>query len=164
VRPRRRALLGLAVGALLGGCTPFPASGLRPVPPVRAAITGDRILRAADALQPTLRWEAFPRPEDLRADTTGRLAHARNVTYELRIWREADPGALTYARGGMTDPVHTVETPLAPATVYLWTMRARFELDGEPRVIQWGVLDILALPDEPVIPHRGYYRFMTPRR
>ena len=38
-------------------------------------------------VEPTLRWQAFPRPEDLTADMEGRLAHARSVTYELRIRR-----------------------------------------------------------------------------
>jgi hypothetical protein len=137
-------------------------------------ITGDRITRDVDSLQPTLRWEAFPRAEDLKADKTAKLADARDVTYEVRIWRaERDcslaicfPGELAYARSGMNEPVHTVEAPLAPDATYLWTMRARFELYGEPRATQWGVLTLFGRPDgrEPVIPPHGYYRFKTPKR
>ena len=42
-----------------------------------------------DSLQPTLRWETFPRPADFAADTTGVMSRVRNVTYDLRI---AGPG------------------------------------------------------------------------
>jgi hypothetical protein len=161
----RRPVLGLALALfLVGGCSPLPAAGLRPVPPVTPGITGDSRIRDVKSFQPTLRWEAFPRPEDLRADS-GRLASVRNVTYELRIWRAEDgsPGQLVYARSGMTEPMHAVEAPLAPETIYLWTMRARFELHGEPRVTPWGVL---GHGRDPVVPHPPFtnYGFWTPKR
>jgi hypothetical protein len=135
-----------------------------------------------DSLQPRLQWEAFPRPEDLKADREGGLRSARSVTYELRIWRAAGwygstcegwarcvPTELAYARGGLAEPVHTVEAPLAPDTLYLWTVRARFDLNDRPRVTQWAVLirsDLdpqLPTPRDTTIPSLGYYRFRTPQ-
>ncbi len=165
-----RWLLGLALLCLASGCGgPLPAVGLRPLP---LLMHGDgSFIRDVDSLQPTFRWEAFPRPEDLKVDKAGWLALARNPTYELRIWRATDyspvewwgnavPTELVYARSGLTEPVHTVETPLAPDTLYLWTIRARFELNGEPRVTEWGGHPILR---SAVVPPPGYYMFKTPR-
>jgi hypothetical protein len=101
----------------------------------------------------------------------------RNPTYELKIWRAEDyipaeeeyvpawfvyafHAELVYARSGLTEPVHTVETPFAPDTLYLWTIRARFELNGEPRVTEWGGRRFPSAK----IPPLGYYMFKTPRQ
>ena len=73
---------------------------------------------------------------------------------------------MVYARSGLTEPVHTVETPFAPDTLYLWTIRARFELNGEPRVMEWGVLPPRDA-EKAEIPHPDYYNmymFKTPVR
>jgi hypothetical protein len=80
------------------------------------------------------------------------------------------PAELVYERRELAEPVHTLESPLAPATLYLWTVRARFDRGGQPRVTQWGVL----LPSDrdrnlpprrdPTIPSLGYYRFRTPSK
>jgi len=159
-----RWLLGLALLSVASGCADLPpAAGLRPLPLLTSFST---IPREVDSLQPTLRWEAFPRTEDLKVDKAGRLAAVRNPTYELRIWRaEHDfPAELVYARSGLTEPVHTVETPFAPDTLYLWTIRARFELNGEPRVTEWATLSGPWYGRRTEIPHRDYYRFTTPRR
>jgi hypothetical protein len=93
-----------------------------------------------------LQWEPFPRRVDLSAERNG----VQNVTYELRIWRAESPiagpcapfpsfapdsfgkgpcvfpGDVAYARTGLVTPVHTVDSPLAPDTVYLWSVRAHF--------------------------------------
>ena len=153
-----RWLLGLALLCVASGCGPYPAAGLRPLP----LLMYGEVIRHVDSLQPTFRWEAFPRPEDLKVDKAGRLATARNPTYDLRIWRAEGrfPAELVYARSGLTEPVHTVENPFAPDTLYLWTIRARFELIGEPRVMEWGVLT--HGHDVAEIPHPGYYMFKTP--
>jgi hypothetical protein len=156
-----RWLLGLALLCVASGCGPRPAAGLRPLP---LLTYDDSIISYVDSLQPTFRWEAFPRPENLKVDKAGRLAVARNPTYELRIWRAEDylPAELVYARSRLTEPVHTVETPFVPDTLYLWTIRARFELNGEPRVMEWGGrLD--GLKTAKVWPP-GYYMFKTPSR
>ncbi len=171
-RDRVPALLWLAMLSMAGGCaTPAPASGLRPLPLYMASgWTNDPGTRDVDSHQPTLRWEAFPRPEDLRADSEGKLANVGSVTYELRIWRAEDgfPAELVYARAGLSEPNYRVETPLAPDTLYLWSIRTRFDLNGQPRVTQWGVTRYtplgLADPRSTQIPSAGYYRLKTPKQ
>jgi hypothetical protein len=173
-----RCLL-VSILTFAGGCAaakPCPAVGLRPLPLLvadyyswkSAPCSYGAFTREADSLQPTLRWEPFPRPEDLTVDKAGRLVTVRNPTYELRIWRAADdfPAELVYVRNGLSEPIHTVETPLAPEILYLWTIRARFALDGEPRVTEWGVPLLGEGSDArgTEIPTRWYYRFKTPKR
>jgi len=157
------ALAWLTLALVVSGCAKAqPPGGLRPLPPL-----GDYWSWIPESLQPRLRWEAFPRPEDIEADKSGRLAGVRNVSYELRIWR-ADressslcgacfPTEAVYVRGDLAGPDHTVESPLAPGTIYLWSARAHFELDGQPRVTQWG-----GAARGTAIPTLSYYRFTTP--
>lgn len=181
-RPPILAILWLALTALAMGCTkPHPAEGIRPLPLV---MVGDYTAQA-ESLQPRLRWEGFPRPQDIKADKDGRLGDARGVTYEVRIWR-ADgevfgacaatqvrfqcvfPAELVYERSGLAETFHTLESPLKPNRLYLWTVRARFDLWGQPRVTPWAVL--LSTEDYPELPKRRdttiprfcYYSFMTP--
>lgn len=157
----------------LVACTrPLEVAGLRPLSPT----TEDRV-PTLESSQPALRWEPFPRPADLEADPHGWVSRVRGVTYDLRIWRgvrdhfgheEIYPDELVYARSALSVPEHTVDTPLASETPYLWSVRARFELDGQIRVTPWGVLlsprpSKLADPRSTSVPARGYYRFLTPR-
>jgi hypothetical protein len=98
----------------------------------------------------------------------------RRVTYDLRIWRgirendgleETYPAELIYERSALTRPEHVVETPLAHETRYLWSVRARFELDGQARVTPWGALANRSRADAAradLLPPRNYYRFATP--
>lgn len=168
-------LLWLALLCVASGCSPaagllfLPSSssaGLRPVS-IRAVECEELwCMDLTDSLQPTLRWEAFPRPEDLEADKAGRLATVRNPTYELRIWQVKDgrPPELVYARSGLPEPVHTVETVLTPDTDYLWTIRARFQINGEPRVTEWGGWKGLREREAEIHYPPRFYRFTTPRR
>jgi len=157
----------------LVACTkPLEVAGLRPL-----SQTTDDGAPTVESSQPALRWEPFPRPVDLEANSGGWVSRVRNVTYDLRIWRgvrenfgheEVYPDELVYARSGLSAPEHTVDTPLASETPYLWSVRARFELDGQIRVTPWGVLlsarpSMLGDPRSPLVPARGYYRFVTPR-
>jgi hypothetical protein len=185
------ALLGLALTALASGCaTPHPAEGLRPLP---LLTLGDSLTRQAQSLRPLLQWEPFPRPADMKDDKSSSLSRVQIVTYEVRIWRAESPvaglcapfppefaadaigrgpcifpGELVYTRGGLANPFHTVESPLAPATVYLWAVRARFDLDGQPRVTQWSVLNATdrnrLLPEQraETLPSLCHYPFRTP--
>jgi hypothetical protein len=130
---------------LLAGCVNprYPVSGLRPIYPPPGH--QPQWFVTVDSLTPTLRWEAFPRPADVVRD--GRLAGLAGVTYDLRIWRVSEsgdglpyPGALAYSRDGLVGPQHTLETPLEGGRKYVWTVRAAFELEGRPRVTQWGML------------------------
>ena len=191
--PRRAipVLLGLALTAMASGCaTPHPAEGLRPLP---LLTVHDPPTRDVPSLRPQLQWEPYPRPSDMKADKNGNLTRIQDVTYELRIWKAESPaaglcapfppafaaeavgrgpcvfpGELAYTRNGLANPFHEVESPLAPATVYLWAVRARFALDGQPRVTQWSVLTATdrnrLLPEQRagILPSLGYYPFRTP--
>jgi len=156
----------------LAACTrPLEVAGLRPISPEPYSLAPK-----LDSLQPALRWEPFPRPADLGADRAGWVYRARHVTYDLRIWRAARdyyssqdvyPAELVYSRTALAAPEHTVETPLERDTQYLWSVRARFELDGQQRVTPWSVLLLpgqsgLDDPRSMSVPPRGYYRFATP--
>lgn len=148
------------------GCTPVAISGLRPEYP-EARLEFAKV----DSLQPTLRWEVFPRSQDRGADREGLLGRIGNVTYDVKIWR-ADvegrieyPAEVAYSRRGLQEPWHKIEEPLKPSTKYFWSIRARFELDGHPKVTQWGVMENPYSPGvarSPLVPNPLHYRFKTP--
>ena len=119
-----------------------------------------------DSLQPTLRWQAFPRAEELEADQEGVLRRIQHVTYELRIARAEEdfPVEIVYAKSEIPTSSHTLEEALEPSTEYFWTVRARFELDGHPRVMEWGgIFGISAEARRLVpIPNASSFRFKTP--
>ena len=79
-----------------------------------------------DSLRPTLRWEGF---------------EGKQVTYDLKIWESkesrAEVGEVVYEREGLAENFHTLETPLKPANLYTWSVRARFVQDGKVRVTEW---------------------------
>ena len=174
VRCCRSALFWLAALTWLVGCTrPAPVSGLRPeYPEARSKVLGSEVpFVKLDSVQPTLRWESFPRPQDHEADKEGLLSRIRNVTYDLKIWRADEksaieyPAELVYSRRGLPEPWHKLEDPLKPSTKYFWTVRARFELDGQTRITEWGVTEHPQFPQVarlPVVPNPMYYRFKTP--
>jgi len=95
-----------------------------------------------DSLQPTFRWESFPRQFDVSAagDHHRRFT---NVTYEITIYKAEkaryhyETGPQFYTRRGLPDSQHRMEEPLAPCGRYTWTVRANFLLDGQPRATEW---------------------------
>ena len=157
-----RGIQALILLALVTGCG-TPKAGLQPqYPPVKKgmfALWGKFI--EVDSLQPTLRWEPFPRQEDRDADKEGFLSQIEDVTYELRIWKTitASSGELVYARGGLTLPSHKLEEPLEPSSKYLWSVRAHFVWDGQPRTIEWGLAGYLLRGE--VVPNPSCFRFKT---
>lgn len=126
-----------------------PAYALRPIePPLRyhsyrtSRTTLAHLERyQLDTLQPTLRWEPWPRGFDI---TPGSEAgQAQDVRYEVRIFF-ASPGMFApastlpfYERTGLRSPEHTVEQALEPCMTYRWTVRAAFVLNDAPRVTEW---------------------------
>lgn len=136
------------------------AYGLAPLDPW--LVTPWLSLPQVASLQPTLRWQAFPREADLAADP-GAMARVRNVRYDLVIAREQDlaPEEIVYRREGLTQTAHTLEAPLAGGTNYYWTVRARFELDGRERVTAWGSTHYAAR-ETWTAPSHFSYRFRTP--
>lgn len=117
-----------------------------------------------DSLEPTLRWQAFPRQEDLLYGAQQEMDHIRHVRYDLIVARAEDglPAGVVYSRTGLTTTEHTLETPLAPHAQYLWTVRARFMLDGRERVTEWGSQRLPFKEMHPCAPSAFSYRFRTP--
>ncbi len=137
----------------------YPIHALRPVslPPAqkfgpnysrpRYGAMGAFLPTEADSNRPTLEWERFPRgyawaPESADA------ARISGVSYEMRLYNalrryvsgRADfliPERVIYERADLPEPVHRPEIELEPCTVYFWTARARFTLDGRVRVTPW---------------------------
>lgn len=100
-----------------------------------------------DSLTPTLQWEAFPGTvgysdkEGPALFVTVHPGRVGRVEYDLRIWRAENeyPQEVVLDRRGIPEPSFTIEQPLSPDTVYLWSVRARFELDGEFRLSEWSL-------------------------
>ena len=159
----RQLLLCWLCLALTTGCGGIPKAGLHPEnPPAekRAFALWTEYVEV-DTLQPELRWQTFPRPQDIEADTTGELKLIDELSYELRVWKtiSGSSGELVYARRGLTQAHHTLEDPLEPATKYLWSVRAQFVLDDSPRVTEWGMAGYLLRGE--VVPNPSCYRFKT---
>ena len=121
-----------------------------------------------DSLQPTLRWEAFPREIDREKLDPAVLVKIRDVTYDLNVWEaeRCERGRLVYARHGLTSPEHRLDEPLAAGHRYFWSFRARFVLDGQPMSTRWGVFNTSGCGfkqygmDQVQLNHD--YRFITP--
>lgn len=144
--------------------------GLAPVEPMtRGTLTGDTGFvgslfewTATDSTRPTLRWEPFPRTGDLAA-APETMARVGNVRYDLLIAREANmaPAEIVYRRENLLGPQHTVAGGLQPGNRYFWTVRARFDLDGRPRLTEWGSTHYAARANL-TAPSRYSYRFRAP--
>jgi hypothetical protein len=147
---------------LMCGCgTPFQNRGLRAeypeqrfelffIDPSQAGYV------PVDSLQPTLQWESFPREKDMTGETKI-LGQVSDVTYQLRIMTEG----WYYSRDDLREAYHRIEVLLRPSTKYLWTVRACFKLNGEPRCTIWGSV---SLWEHWSYSHPNYssYRFKTP--
>ena len=144
-----------------------------------------------DSLQPTFQWEAFPRDKDRKSDAVGMLTRVSETTYDLKIWRGHNgyPEELIYQRLGMSAPErviqtisptgierrvriaeHAIEMTLEPSAEYYWSVRARFNLDGQTRITRWSYSRIPWSPGIPDpclsqggIPITRYFRFKTPK-
>lgn len=140
--------------------------GLRPLYPEKPGSYSFSKIATVDSLQPTLRWEAFPRGADLES-SGNHLARARNIRYELRIARTADEAAgiaafnTVYQRDNLPEPQHTLEQPLEPGREYFWSVRARFELDGSTRLTPWS-RRYPRTESNVLVPSRASHVFRTP--
>lgn len=165
-----QTLLWLGGAVLVAGCS-AGVWGLRPeYPEVSYDFSLNPAFVEVDSLQPMLRWEAFPRLQDRELDRVGLLKQIRNVTYDLKIWRAEynRPAEVVYTQEGLRETSHKLEHPLKPSTKYFWTIRARFDLDGHPRVTEWGLTKAPLHPGgisplrSPLVPNPNHYRFKTP--
>jgi hypothetical protein len=133
--------------------------GLRPVSPSPIYRFGpyESGHPRVDSLTPDLVWESFPSKADVEDDTGHILARVSDIRYDLRVWKDVHggPGDVVYERTGLQltsrdgQVDHLVDTPLAPGTRYLWSVRARFRLDGAERVTRWAYdveIDMQAVP------------------
>ncbi|HSS64963.1 MAG TPA: hypothetical protein VLS27_11050, partial [Gammaproteobacteria bacterium] len=143
--------------------------GLAPLDPVtRGQLTGDQFIgnrfewTTVSQLRPRLRWQAFPRPADVAASPE-EMKMVRNVRYDLIIARERNlaPAEIVYQRRGLAGTEHRIEQSLNRATRYFWTVRARFELNGEQRLTEWGSIHYQAR-ENVTAPSQFSYRFKTP--
>jgi len=187
-----RVAVAMCASLILSGCltvkSTAPGSGLQPVYP--RILVGHRVVgpgpagttpnvllyERTDSWQPALKWESFPGAVDRDLDSEHSLARITHTRYDLRIWREENgwPVELAYEREGLPAPEHRVEKPLAPGMTYCWSIRARFEVDGQTRVSRWGFVQFpftgwygissraLAAGRVDQIPGPNYYRFQTP--
>lgn len=173
-------------GALLlglGACSMEAAvSGLKPLnPPQYFGGAGNPRLEFAEVktLQPTLSWEPFPgrhqwplspHPEKFVTVDSDRVS---NVTYDLIIWSVDNGNAsdVVYEHQEIPETSHTLEEPLAPSSLYFWSVRTRFELEGKTRVSEWSLTMVPWYPgpsprvrarNNGRIPSLNYYRFKTP--
>ncbi len=144
--------------------------GLVPVSPVtRGQLTDDDDVitsrlawTTVNELRPKLEWQAFPRPGDVAASPKD-MKKVRNVRYDLVIARERNlvPAEIVYERRGLVGATHRTDTALARGTRYFWTVRARFELDGQQRLTEWGSVHFKAR-ENVTAPSQFSYRFRTP--
>lgn len=94
-----------------------------------------------DSLEPVFRWERFPRALDVAA-AGGAADRFSDVSYELELYEAQRIGVIyergngLYRRAGLSEPHYRLER-LQPCGRYVWTVRARFHLDGRPRVTEW---------------------------
>lgn len=180
-------LLYLAFPILVTGCISSTAPHVHALvpldpPPIRTDLVfiGPLPVEATypphtvSALQPVLRWEAFPRSKDREADREGIIGQVTEVTYDLRVWET--PGSFIrerkpiYAQTGLIRPEHKIDVQLKPSTQYMWTIRARFLLNGQPRITDWGQERIWFkhlggggfFSRDVDHDFFGYYRFFTP--
>ena len=119
-----------------------------------------------DSPQPTLQWEAFPRPGDIAVDTCQVLAQLSHVSYDLRIWRNVAgfPSELVYARDALPSTTHHIEKQLQTGQDYFWSIRARFAFTDQIRVTAWSRIESpvplgSATTNATTYPDARYYRF-----
>ena len=114
-----------------------------------------------DSLQPTLKWESFPRNRDLAGSMANVYRRIEDVRYELVLAEAGFPDRV-YRRDGLKEASHKVETPLKSRTKYLWTVRACFRIGEEPRCTEWGAISNW---EDSAVWHPNFlasYRFETP--
>jgi len=117
-------------------CGVLPLAG--PDAPTRVGTGGQPPVKV-DGLTPSLAWTPRPAPSPAADAGPPPGVPDADLRYDLRIFEELDwgPGALVYERDGLAGTEHRVERALKPATLYFWTVRARYAIDGAPRATRW---------------------------
>jgi hypothetical protein len=109
-----------------------------------------------------LAWSALP-PAGGTSDP-GPWATAKDLRYDLRIWKTADdaPGNIVYERLGLTATRHQVEVALAPASTYAWSVRMRGTVDGHSRAAPWSLSKAPPVFSKPFLRQARFDAFVTP--
>jgi hypothetical protein len=159
------------------GLAPFfpPAPSKHPPDSLNTKDIDPQWWTTVDSLQPTLRWQSFPRVTDL-AVAPEAMSRIKNVRYDLVIAQERNlmPVKVVYWSEGLVDTTHTIDTTLSRNTRYFWMVRARFEIDGHERVTEWSSVEPLERKawrtfhswERPVWFYPSWkwaYRFKTPK-
>ena len=153
---------GVMILTLMTGCG-TPKVGLQPLFPKfeigTFALHGDFV--NVHSLQPTLSWEAFVPPTNT-SSKPGREVMFTDISYELRIWQteSGSGGSLVYGKTGLKDPKHTLEKKLEANTKYIWSVRAHFLKNGQPRLTEWGMAGYLLRGF--TSPNEANFRFISP--
>jgi hypothetical protein len=170
-RSKTKFLCAAIALVFLSGCAirgPVFISGFVPIYPEQKMealagldIKAYTVFVEVDSTQPELVWSPFPGVHETLE--FGGLVPKRtpfvevdpskisNVTYELKVCKVAadkkpweidfsDLG-LAYERSGITDNRHRIEQPLEPGTRYIWSVRSRFDLEGQMRLSEWTVIN-----------------------
>ncbi len=92
----------------------------------------------AGSLAPTLVWSARPAIADGPHLPDG----ARDFRYDIRVWRvvEGEVDQLVFERLGIEETTLSLPEGLEPGSVYGWSVRARYAVDGRTRAERWSAL------------------------
>jgi len=88
-----------------------------------------------DCQEPTFRWEALPRLKELREASAG--SRITDLKYDLRIFEPDNMSENNYQITGLTEPKFKLSGFFKPCHNYIWTVRARFLLDGKRQATEW---------------------------
>ena len=101
---------------------------------------GSAVASRAISLEPTLRWRDFPSEKVLIADFQAKLHRLSDLRYDLRVYRMDDDRnrvRVILERNNIAANEYQITQPLAPNTLYAWSVRARFTLDTGQRTTRW---------------------------
>jgi hypothetical protein len=146
--------------------TCFFCEGLFETRPHRAI--GNLEFAEVDSVQPTLKWEQFPRDHDL-TERDGKRHKIAEVSYDVRVFDTAIPSRSgfvlvpaqqIYSARSIPEPHHKIENGLTACSDYFWTVRARFKLDGRVRVTEWaGAFEVAGWNERPWNLRRGVHSY-----
>lgn len=125
---------GLAIGE-----SSAQVCGVAPIQPLYEWPYTDFGYPRVDTLLPRLEWQSRPREPPSLAPPDS----ATDFRYDLRVWKVVDGHVddLVVERFGLSTPEYRFETPLAPATTYGWSVRARYTVDGRARATRWSAIE-----------------------
>ncbi len=134
-----------------------PEPALERGPQNRERLAAPRV----SSLTPVLAWSASP-PAGRTSDPSP-WAAAKDLRYDLRIWKEADdaPGNIVYERLGLTAARHQVEVALEPASTYFWSVRMRGTVAGRSQAAPWSLSKTPPVFSKPFLRQARFDAFVT---